>query len=165
MAFLWNFWGNLPILRCDLISLTHSSVPIGKRLTASLWWLIINWRFCYRLPYSALLWNKWEGSWNLQNGEALSMLYVFFSVFLNSDCCVEISRGEADLDSNLKESVVSPKKDHTVPHSTKISVQRDSKRWTQFRTSVFPELYTVCEWSTFVRGSPKFSNTTARALA
>ena len=29
-----------------------------------------------------------------------------------------------------------------------INVQRDSKRWTQFRTSIFPELYTVCEWST-----------------
>ena len=29
-----------------------------------------------------------------------------------------------------------------LPHST---VQRDSKRWTQFRTSVFPELYMVCE--------------------
>ena len=28
------------------------------------------------------------------------------------------------------------------------SVQRDSKRWTQFRTSIFPELYMVCEWST-----------------
>jgi len=28
------------------------------------------------------------------------------------------------------------------------SVQCDSKRWTQFRTSIFPELYTVCEWST-----------------
>jgi len=26
-----------------------------------------------------------------------------------------------------------------------VSVQRDSKRWTQFRTSIFPELYTVCE--------------------
>ena len=24
-------------------------------------------------------------------------------------------------------------------------VQRDSKRWTQFRTSIFPELYMVCE--------------------
>ena len=24
-------------------------------------------------------------------------------------------------------------------------IQRDSKRWTQFRTSIFPELYTVCE--------------------
>jgi len=27
-------------------------------------------------------------------------------------------------------------------------IQRDSKRCTQFRTSVFPELYMVCEWST-----------------
>jgi len=26
-------------------------------------------------------------------------------------------------------------------------IQGDSKRWTQFRTSVFPELYMVCEWS------------------
>ena len=24
-------------------------------------------------------------------------------------------------------------------------IQRDSKRWIQFRTSIFPELYTVCE--------------------
>jgi hypothetical protein len=24
-------------------------------------------------------------------------------------------------------------------------IQRDSKRWTQFRTSIFPELYIVCE--------------------
>ena len=24
-------------------------------------------------------------------------------------------------------------------------IQRDSKRWTQFRTSIFPELYMVCE--------------------
>jgi len=24
------------------------------------------------------------------------------------------------------------------------AVQRDSKRWTQFRTSIFPELYMVC---------------------
>jgi len=29
-----------------------------------------------------------------------------------------------------------------------LKIQRDSKRWTQFRTSVFPELYMVCEWST-----------------
>ena len=29
-----------------------------------------------------------------------------------------------------------------------IIIQGDSKRWTQFRTSIFPELYTVCEWST-----------------
>ena len=27
-------------------------------------------------------------------------------------------------------------------------IQDDSKRWTQFRTSIFPELYMVCEWST-----------------
>ena len=26
--------------------------------------------------------------------------------------------------------------------------QRDSKRWTQFRTSIFLEQYMVCEWST-----------------
>ena len=26
-----------------------------------------------------------------------------------------------------------------------IKIQRDSKRWTQFRTPIFPELYTVCE--------------------
>jgi len=26
-----------------------------------------------------------------------------------------------------------------------INIQRDLKRWTQFRTSIFPELYTVCE--------------------
>jgi hypothetical protein len=25
-----------------------------------------------------------------------------------------------------------------------MNIQRDSKRWTQFRTSVFPELYMVC---------------------
>ena len=24
-------------------------------------------------------------------------------------------------------------------------VQRDLKRWTQFRTSIFPELYMICE--------------------
>jgi hypothetical protein len=24
-------------------------------------------------------------------------------------------------------------------------MERDSKRWTQFRTSIFPELYMVCE--------------------
>jgi len=29
-----------------------------------------------------------------------------------------------------------------------VKIQRDSKRWTQFLTSVFPELYMVCEWST-----------------
>ena len=27
-------------------------------------------------------------------------------------------------------------------------IQRDSKRWTQFRKSIFPEIYMVCEWST-----------------
>jgi len=27
-------------------------------------------------------------------------------------------------------------------------IQGDSKRWTQFRTSIFPELYMVCERST-----------------
>ena len=27
-------------------------------------------------------------------------------------------------------------------------LKSDSKRWTQFRTSIFPELYMVCEWST-----------------
>ena len=27
----------------------------------------------------------------------------------------------------------------------KRELQRDSKRWTQFRTSIFPELYMVCE--------------------
>jgi len=27
-------------------------------------------------------------------------------------------------------------------------IQRDSKRWTQFRTSIFPELCMVCEWPT-----------------
>jgi len=25
------------------------------------------------------------------------------------------------------------------------NIQGDSKRWTQFRTSIFPELYTVCD--------------------
>jgi hypothetical protein len=38
----------------------------------------------------------------------------------------------------------------------------DSKRWTQFRTSIFPELYMVCEW--YIKHL-KFSNTAARALA
>ena len=28
-------------------------------------------------------------------------------------------------------------------------IQSASKRWTQFRTSIFPELYMVCEWSTY----------------
>jgi hypothetical protein len=28
------------------------------------------------------------------------------------------------------------------------SIERDQKRWTQFRTSIFPELYMVCKWST-----------------
>jgi len=28
-------------------------------------------------------------------------------------------------------------------------IQRDSKIWTQFRTSIFPELYMACEWSTY----------------
>ena len=28
------------------------------------------------------------------------------------------------------------------------NIQVYSKRWTQFRMSIFPELYTVCEWST-----------------
>jgi len=28
------------------------------------------------------------------------------------------------------------------------SIQRDSKRWTQFLTSIFPELYMVCGRST-----------------
>jgi hypothetical protein len=27
-------------------------------------------------------------------------------------------------------------------------IRCDSKRWTQFRKSIFPELYMVCEWST-----------------
>jgi len=26
-----------------------------------------------------------------------------------------------------------------------LKIQDDSKRWTQFRTSVFPEMYMVCE--------------------
>ena len=25
-----------------------------------------------------------------------------------------------------------------------VQIQRDSKRWTEFRTSIFPELYMVC---------------------
>ena len=29
-----------------------------------------------------------------------------------------------------------------------VHIQRDSKRWTQFRTSIVPERYMVCEWST-----------------
>ena len=29
--------------------------------------------------------------------------------------------------------------------TTLLEIQRDSKRWTQFRTSIFPELYMVCE--------------------
>jgi hypothetical protein len=31
---------------------------------------------------------------------------------------------------------------------TKLKIQRDSKRWTQFLTSIFPEIYMVCERST-----------------
>ena len=27
----------------------------------------------------------------------------------------------------------------------KLEIQRDSKKWTQIHTSVFPELYVVCE--------------------
>ena len=50
-----------------------------------------------------------------------------------------------------------------------IKIQGDSKRWTQFRTPIFPELYMVCEiiYITFERGSPNFSfsSTTAGALA
>jgi len=26
-----------------------------------------------------------------------------------------------------------------------LTIQGDSKRWTQFRTSIFPELYMICE--------------------
>jgi hypothetical protein len=38
---------------------------------------------------------------------------------------------------------------HTACRYTKFGIiQRDSKRGTQFRTSIFPELYMVCEWST-----------------
>ena len=33
-------------------------------------------------------------------------------------------------------------------HQTWIKIQRDAKRWTLFCTSIFPELYMVCEWST-----------------
>ena len=48
-------------------------------------------------------------------------------------------------------------------------IQHDSNRWTQFRTSVFPELYMVYGmwmiYITFERGGPKLSNTTARVLA
>ena len=29
-------------------------------------------------------------------------------------------------------------------HVRNEEIQRDSKRWTQFRTSIFPELYMVC---------------------
>jgi len=29
-----------------------------------------------------------------------------------------------------------------------LNIQRDSKRWTQIPTAIFPELYMVCEWST-----------------
>ena len=29
------------------------------------------------------------------------------------------------------------------------NIQRDSKRWTQFCTTIFPEIYVVCEWSTW----------------
>ena len=28
------------------------------------------------------------------------------------------------------------------------NIQRDLKSWTQFCTSIFPEIYVVCEWST-----------------
>ena len=30
-------------------------------------------------------------------------------------------------------------------HSLRHNIQRDSKRWTQFPKSIFPELYRVCE--------------------
>jgi hypothetical protein len=34
---------------------------------------------------------------------------------------------------------------HRVTAHLQLKIQRDSKRWTQFRTSIFPELYMVCE--------------------
>jgi len=37
---------------------------------------------------------------------------------------------------------------HTVKGSVLYDMQRDSKRRIQFRTSVFPELYMVCELPT-----------------
>jgi len=43
------------------------------------------------------------------------------------------------------------------------TIQRDSKRWTQFRASIFPELIhgMWMIYITFERGGPKFSNTTS----
>jgi hypothetical protein len=37
---------------------------------------------------------------------------------------------------------------HIITELFSFHIQRDSKRWTQFRTSIFPELYMVREWST-----------------
>ena len=50
-----------------------------------------------------------------------------------------------EFDPNLSRNVEITDTNSFTP-TTK--VQRDSKRWTQFRTSIFPELYTVCERST-----------------
>jgi hypothetical protein len=36
--------------------------------------------------------------------------------------------------------------ENRAPHSS--DIQGDSERSTQFRTSIFPQLYMVCEWST-----------------
>jgi hypothetical protein len=38
-----------------------------------------------------------------------------------------------------------PEKIPQMNQHTFMKVQGDSKRWTQFRTSIFPELYVVCE--------------------
>jgi len=35
-----------------------------------------------------------------------------------------------------------------ITHNFVLDILRDSERWTQFRTSIFPELCMVCGWST-----------------
>ena len=37
---------------------------------------------------------------------------------------------------------------HIFWNNSSVLIQGDKNRWTKFRTSIFPELYMVCEWST-----------------
>jgi len=39
-------------------------------------------------------------------------------------------------------------KSRYISHQNIYNIQRDSKRWNQFRTSIFPKLYMVYERST-----------------
>ena len=66
----------------------------------------------------------------------VSFLASFFPSFPS---CSHVYRGKG---------VIKPSKIYVIgTNQNNAGIQRDSKICTQFRTSIFPELYMVCEWS------------------